>query len=152
LGAVVVFLAGCYTLQPARNPTPEVGSLVAFDVNDQGRVALGGSIGPEIGQIEGRLLDKDSASYLLSISAVRLLRGGEQPWNGEQVRVRTEHLSRSYEKRFSLGRTIAMGAVAVGGFAAFFATRSLLGAGDLGDGDGNGNDTNQTKIGRIRQP
>jgi hypothetical protein len=147
VGAVVVFLAGCYTLQPARSPAPQVGTQVAFDVTDQGRAALGGTIGPEIGQIEGRLLDADSVSYLLSISVVRLLRGGEQPWNGEQVRVRTEHLSTAYEKRFSLGRTIAISAVAVGGFAAFFATRSLLGGGNE-DGGGDPSDTAQTR--RIR--
>jgi hypothetical protein len=36
--------------------TPAVGEKVAFDVNDAGRVALGGSLGPEIAQIEGRVV------------------------------------------------------------------------------------------------
>jgi len=55
LGAL---LAGCYTLQPAGGVVPSVGTQVAFDVNDVGRLALGGSMGPEIGQIEGRVVQK----------------------------------------------------------------------------------------------
>ena len=50
---VGLLLAGCYTLQPARGVTPEIGARVAFDVNDAGRVVLGGSMGPEIDQVEG---------------------------------------------------------------------------------------------------
>jgi len=124
-----VLLAGCYTLQLARGAEPQVGTSVAFDLNDAGRTALGGTMGPEIAQVEGRLLEKDNGSYLLGVSTVRLLRGGEQPWAGEQVRLRTEYLGPAYERRFSLGRSIGLGMVGVGGFTAFLLTRSLLGAG-----------------------
>ena len=61
-------LAGCYTLQPARGATPVVGEKVAFDVNDAGRVALGGSLGPEIAQIEGRVVGHDSGEYVLAVN------------------------------------------------------------------------------------
>ena len=39
---------------PPGGRRPSLGDKVAFDVNDNGRVAFGGSMGPEIGQIEGR--------------------------------------------------------------------------------------------------
>lgn len=112
--AIVLPLAGCYTLQPAGGIAPQVGAEAAFDVNDAGRVALGGSMGPEIAQIEGRLVSRDSGEYLVAVNAVRLLRGGEQVWRGENVRIKQEHVSTMYLRKFSRGRTIALGALGVG--------------------------------------
>lgn len=144
--ASVAVITGCYTLRPALGTTPEVGSLVAFDLNDAGRVALGGSMGPEIAQVEGRLMEKDNGDYLLAVSSVRLLRGGEQVWSGEQVRLKPEYLGTTYEKKFSMGRSIALGAIGVGGFAGFLVSRSLLGSGrSPGDQPG---DTANTRLGR----
>src|SRR5688500_16666741 len=103
-----LLLGGCYTLQPLGGGAPPVGRRIAFDVNDAGRVALGGLIGPEVAQIEGRLLNNGLDDYLVAVSTVRLLRGGEQVWAGEQVRLRPEHVTSTYERRFSRGRTVAL--------------------------------------------
>lgn len=142
-----MLLAGCYVLQPVRGVTPDVGTKVAFDVNDAGRVALGGAMGPEIAQIEGQLVEKDAGSYLVAVSAVRLLRGGEQVWSGEQVRLKSEYLGPAYERRFSAGRSVALGVVGIGGFAAILATKSLLGGGTK-DNTGTPGDTAVTSLGR----
>jgi hypothetical protein len=128
LAACLLSGAGCYTLQSAQT-TPAPGAVMAFDVNDAGRVALGGTIGPEIGQIEGRVLSQENGEYLVSVSAVRLLRGGEQVWSGERVRINREHVGNTYERRFDKGRTIALGAVVVAGVAAIIASRDLIGFG-----------------------
>lgn len=122
-------LVGCYTLQPTRGATPEIGEKIAFDVNDNGRAALGGSMGPEIGQIEGRLLQKDTAQYVVAVSSVHLLRGGEQTWSGEPVRIKSDYVATTYTRHFAKGRTIALTAVGAGALA-FILTRSLLGSGD----------------------
>ncbi len=122
-------LMGCYTLKPVSGVEPKPGSKLAFDVNDAGRVALGGSMGPEISQVEGVLLEKDAQGYLLSVSNVRLLRGGEQVWSGEKVRLANQYLGTAYERRFSVGRSVGLGVVGIGGFAAILATTSLLGIG-----------------------
>lgn len=129
IAAMGLNLVGCYTLQPARGATPAIGERVAFDVNDAGRAALGGSMGPEIGQIEGRLLQRDTAQYLVAVSAVRLIRGGEQVWSGEPVRIKPDYVATTYTRHFSKGRTIALSAVGVGAVA-FLVTRSLIGSGD----------------------
>jgi len=121
-------------MQPVRGVEPQVGTRVAFDVNDQGRQAMGGTMGPEIAQVEGVLLEKENGGYRLSVRAVRLLRGGEQFWSGEEVRLRTEHLGPAYERRFSAGRSVAFVAVGVGGIGAFLVSRSLLGSGTDDDG------------------
>ena len=126
-----VLLAGCYTLQPAGGVVPNVGTQVAFDVNDAGRLALGGSMGPEIGQIEGRLVQRDSAQNVLSVSAVHFLRGGEQTWTGETVHVKNEYIGTSYLRQFSPGRTIALGAVGLMAVGALVKTSLIV----LGNAD-----------------
>ena len=128
-----ILLAGCYALRPVQGAVPTVGTKVAFDVNDAGRVALGGSMGPEISQIEGQLIEKNADSYLVAVSTIRLLRGGEQVWSGEQVRLKPEYLGPAYERRVSTGRSIGLGVSVVGGFALVIASKSLLGSGTKDD-------------------
>jgi hypothetical protein len=141
-------MVGCYSLRPAMGVTPDLGSKVVFDVNDVGRVALSPSMGAEIAQIEGRLLERTNEDYLISVSTVRFLRGGVQPWTGERVRLRPEYLGTTYERRFSRGRTIAATAITVGGFAALVASGSFGGFFGLGDGS----DGKPTPEGLIRRP
>jgi hypothetical protein len=73
----------------------------------------------------------ESSEYELAVSLVHLLRGGEQGWAGERVRIRKEHVTRVYEKQLSKGRTVAASTVGVG-IVAFFVSRKILGSG-LGD-------------------
>jgi hypothetical protein len=126
--SMAALLAGCYTLQPARSGyTPQIGDEMAFDINDAGRVALGGSMGPEIAQVEGKLLSRENAEYLVGVTTVRFLRGGEQVWKGEEVRIKSEHVGSTYQRHFSKGRTIAISAAGVAGFA-WIVTRGLVGS------------------------
>jgi hypothetical protein len=120
---------GCYTLQPTPAAAPMLGERIAFDLNDAGRAALGGSMGPEIGQIEGRLMQKDSSQYVVAVSAVRFLRGGEQTWSGEPVHIKAEFVTTTYTRHFAQGRTIALGAVGAGAVALIL-TRSIIGSGN----------------------
>lgn len=101
---------------------------MAFDVTDAGRVALSGSMGPEIDQVEGRLLGTQNGEYVVAVSAVRLLRGGRQSWTGEKVSIKSEHVGNVYEHRFSKGRTIAL-SVALAGAVVLVFNRDLLGLG-----------------------
>ena len=119
----------CYTLQPATGPvTPRLESVIAVDINDAGRAAMGGVMVPEIAQIEGRLTRMDANEYELAITAVRLMRGGEQVWRGELVRVKKDYVTRVYEKHFSVARTVMAG-VAGASVIAYVAGRALVGAG-----------------------
>lgn len=144
--ALAASAMGCYTLQPIRGVEPKVGSSVAFDVNDAGRVALGGTMGPEIAQVEGQLVEKDNEGFLLAVSTVRLLRGGEQSWTGEKVRLNPTHLGTAYAREFSLGRTLAMSALSIGAVGAVILTRSLVGSGN--DDDGGGGPPVDARLGR----
>ena len=130
--ALCVAQMACYTLRPATGiATPSLESVIAVDINDAGRAAMGGVMVPEIGQIEGRLTAIDENEYAIAITAVRLLRGGEQVWRGELVRIKKDYVTRVYEKHFSAGRTI-MASVAGASVIAYVAAKGLVGAG-LGD-------------------
>ena len=146
--AVGVALAvGCYTLQPTRGVVPPPGTQLAFDLNDAGRTALGPSIGPAIAQVEGRLVEADSGEYVLAVSAVRPIGGGEQVWRGEQVRIRPEYVGTMYIRRLSTARSVALGTTTAGGFAAFLVGRALRGAGS-GRDPGTKQDTANASRGR----
>jgi hypothetical protein len=130
-----VLLSGCYTLRPAGSTTLAPGEVVALDINDQGRVALGGAIGPEIARIEGRLVDTDPEEYLLSVRRLEFLRGGEQSWTGERVRIRHDFVGTVYERQLSRPRSYTLAAVVIAGAVTFFATRDLFGLGTILGGD-----------------
>lgn len=130
-----VILTGCYTLRPARS-TPVPGEVVALDINDQGRVALGGAIGPEIARIEGRLVNNDPEELLLSVRRLEFLRGGDQTWTGERVRIRRDFVGNMYERQLSRPRSYTLAAIIVAGAVTFFATRDLFGLGTRPDDPG----------------
>ena len=130
VGAELLVLAGCYTYEPART-TPQPGRELAFDINDTGRVALRGAMGPEVTQIEGRLIQKTDTTYHLAVSVVHLLRGGEQTWSGEEVQLKQAFVSAMYEKRFSKSRTLIAGATTAAVVVLVATRSSLLGLGGL---------------------
>lgn len=113
--------AGCYTLQPVSGGVaPAVGSRVEVEVNDAGRVALGGSMGNEIDRIDGMLLEKDTAGMTLSVKHVYGLRGSVQVWSDEMVRIEDSYVRTMASRRFSTARSVAFGAAGVGGFTLLF--------------------------------
>src|SRR5262245_40377947 len=127
------FLVGCYTLQPTGSVAPQLGMVVGLDINDAGRAALGGAMGPAIEQVEGRLVQQTTSEYVVAVNSIRLQRGGDQIWSGEQVRIRSDYVSSVYQRRFSKSRTAALTAAAVGSIA-LIATRSIIGSGLLDPG------------------
>jgi hypothetical protein len=112
---------------------PELGRTIGLDLNDAGRSALGGLMGPEISQVEGRLVQKDSGEFVVAVTDVHLLRGGEQVWHGETVHIKSGYVSSLYERRFSAARSAALAAVGVGAVA-IIATRGLIGLGSTDQG------------------
>jgi len=144
---VATTLVGCYTLQPTGGPVPELGKVVGFDINDVGRVALGGAMGPEIDQVEGKLIAKDTTGYLVGVTSLHLLRGGEQVWHGEQVQIKKEYVSSVYQRRFSPSRSAALAAVGIGAVA-LIASRSIFPSGSINQPMGP--DSSGTSIRRRR--
>lgn len=100
---------------------------MALGINDAGRAALGGQMGPEISEVEGRLLEKDSAHYVLSVQQIRLIRGGEQVWSGERIDISSQFVTGVQERKFSRGKTALLSTAAVGAVVLAF-RQGLLGS------------------------
>lgn len=111
--AMAGMVAGCYATRPVAGTAVPVGSVTILTVTDQGRAALADQMGPSIESVEGRLVARDSAGYTLSMMSVHLLRGGEQVWTGERVRIRSEHVALVSEKKFSRSRTALVSAATI---------------------------------------
>ena len=131
--AAVLIATGCYALQPVVGQPLPLGTVVSLNINDAGRSVLGGTMGPEISDIQGRLIQKDSAEWVLAVAQVSLLRGGEQVWSGERIRIKTEFVNSVSERRFSRSRT-AIVSSAVVGVVALLVSQGIIGslAGDEG--------------------
>jgi hypothetical protein len=112
---------------------PEPGTQMALEVNDAGRLALGGTMGPEIVHIEGRLISKQVDTYELAVSSVRLIQGGTQVWSGERVSIKTEYIARSSIRHLSKGRSVAAGAVFIASVYAVIRSQNLFGLGKSDD-------------------
>jgi hypothetical protein len=126
-------VAGCYVLQPATGGAGlEPGALMALEVNDVGRLALGGQMGPEIVSIEGRLVSAQADEYEVSVKSVKLIQGANQVWNGERVRIKKEYVAHTYERKFSKSQTIALSTVVVAALYVVVTKQNLFG---LGKGD-----------------
>src|SRR4051794_14171659 len=113
VAGIGLLTTSCYSLEPSAALVPVPGTRLAFSINDVGRVALGGSMGPELRRVEGNLQSKDGDDYVVNVTGVELLQGGYQTWAGETVRIKSSYVSAIYEKRFSKART----ALFIGGAA-----------------------------------
>jgi hypothetical protein len=129
-GASLLLQVGCYAYRPTEGAVPATGTRVALRVNDAGRVALGGAMGPEIDQVEGVLIQKDSVEYVLAVSGIHTIRGGGQGWSGEKVHIRSEFVTGLYERRLDKKRTIIASAIGLG-VLLYVGTRVLKGSGIL---------------------
>lgn len=125
--------AGCYSLKPVVGPTLLAGSVISLSINDAGRAALAGQMGSGVSDVEGRLVQRDSAGYLLAIAQVQTLQGSTQVWSGERVQINNEFVNVAREKRFSRSKTALVSASAVA-LIAILASQGILGslAGDEG--------------------
>ena len=152
---LMVLVSGCYTMRPAASVEPQVGTRVAFDITDAGRVALSGTMGQDIGQVDGQLIAREDGEYLLSVLNVHFLRGGEQAWSGEQVRIKTDYVGARYERRFSAVKTVGLAGIVAGAVGGFLVSRSLFGSGQQTGPPGCENPDScnpNTRLGRLGRP
>ncbi len=135
-------LAGCYSYSQTLADKPAPGTDVLIVLNDRGRVDLEQQLGPEVWQVEAKVVGADDSTISLSIQKTSTIENAETQWAGETVSVRIDDCRSVTARRFSPGRTIALAGTATVGVVAFIATRSLfgLGSGDSGPaGNGGGN-------------
>ena len=132
-----VLLAGCFNVVPVERATPVVGTEVALELNDAGRVALAPTMGAAIDQVQGRLIQRDSSEYVVAVHDVKYLRGESQAWSGVPARVSSSYVNNYYQIAFSPGRTVALTAL-IAGTGAFIIKQFFVPSGSTGNSDSEG--------------
>ena len=68
--------------------------------------------------VRGYLVSAENTNFVLSVTSVTDRYGQEQSWRGERVRVPRLAIQDFQQRRFSLGRTLLLGAALLGGSVA----------------------------------
>lgn len=111
---VTAVTVGCYSTTPIVTASLPLGRTVQLRVTDAGRAALSETMGPSVDVVEGRLVAHDSVQWTLAVTSVKLLRGGEQVWSGERVRIPARDVALASEKTFSRTRTAIVAGATIG--------------------------------------
>lgn len=121
---------GCY-VYPEVSTAPAPGRQLRLDLNDRGRVGLGGSLGQSAERLEGVLqADLDSA-YSVKVVSVSYLNGQSNMWIGEPLMVSKAYVHSVSVREFSRSRTFLVAAAVVSGAVLLIASRGLFGSGTV---------------------
>ena len=113
--AALGVLAGCYFYEPLRTVEPQVGTRVSAELTGYGSDSLARYLGPSVTSLRGSLVSAENTNVVLSVTSVTDRYGQEQSWRGEQVRVPRVAIQDFQQRRFSLGRSLLLGALVAGG-------------------------------------
>ena len=108
---------------------PAPGTMLSFDINDQGRVGLGDSVGSSVAAVEGLLRAQTDSAFVINVGSVTYLSGQTARWAGEPIGVNRNYIMRVRERRFSRGRTMLATGTGIAAVVAFALTRDLFGIG-----------------------
>ncbi len=114
----------CYQYVPLRS-APAIGSRVAVEINDDGRVALRDQLGPGIVRLEGRVSAVEGSDMVVQTLNVTQIRGRASPVDSVQVRISQGYVEHMDERRLSRGRTWLMIGGALVIIAAFLGSKGF---------------------------
>src|SRR5207253_9544832 len=107
-----------YFSEPLRTAGPAVGTRVAAELTGYGSDTLARYVGPRVMSVRGYVGSAEDTNVVLSVTSVTDRYGQEQSWRGERVRVPRLAIQDFQQRRFSLGRTLLLGAALLGGSVA----------------------------------
>lgn len=113
---VVLVLAtvNCFTYPEMSDQRVTPGHDVRLTLNDAGTTALAPRLGPQVGEVTGRLRGVDSAGYELTLTRTTTLRGQDNGWNGEVVTIPRADVAETRQRTFSVVRSVVLCAAIVG--------------------------------------
>lgn len=107
-------LCGCYVDLPLDTVEPQVGTRVVAELTGYGSDTLARSVGPGVTTLRGYVVSADHTDLILSVTSVGGRFGPEQLWRGEQVHVPLTAVQNLELRKFSLGRSLLLGAAFLG--------------------------------------
>ena len=137
LGASLLLttITGCYTYRPVTAPGPEAGTRISAEVSREGATALSPLLGPDISEVNGRVVEAGTDTLRLSLMSVTGRLGIPASWRGELVTLPRATLSSVEQRHLATGGTVLLGAGLAGGLYLFY---RLLGGPAILEGSGGG--------------
>lgn len=115
MAAALIAQAACYGYVPVTPDTPEPGSHLRVALNEQGASQLTSVLGPEVVELDGRLLAREDQTLSLLVSSYQTRRNAELAGTGDPVHVSIDQITRVEQKRLAPGRSILLGLALAGG-------------------------------------
>ncbi len=106
-------------------------------LTDSGTSHFWGYLGPDVGNVRGRLITADPQVFALSVESVEQRHGQVLTWKGEAVTLRREYVATVQERRLSKSRVALLAGGSVVGLVATVAALATWAAGS-GSGGGGG--------------
>lgn len=137
-GLVVLLgiLSGCYNYLPVTRLDPAPGTHVSVQLTDSGTAALAGYLGPDVGQVDGRILTVSPDELELSVVTVRSRGGIEHYWNGATAKLPRGDIATVRERKLALGRSVLFGLTGVGASVALLEAFGVINSGSSSTGTG----------------
>lgn len=130
-------LWGCYVYVPVHTMGPPVGTRVSAELTSHGMDTLARYVGPNITSLHGDVVSAADSDVVLAMTSVTDRYGREQVWRREQVRVPRVAVQSFLQRRFSLSRSLLLGAAFLASsVAAWEAFRGGILGGSLPPGGG----------------
>jgi len=105
-------------------------------LTDSGTSHFWGYLGPDVGNLRGRLITANPEALALSVESVEQRHGQILSWKGETVRLGREYVATLQERHLSKVRTALLTGGSVMGFIAAIAAFTNLASGSGGGGAG----------------
>ncbi|MFN2572702.1 MAG: hypothetical protein ABR537_14000 [Gemmatimonadales bacterium] len=130
-----IVAAGCYYYRPV-STTPPPATFVSVALTDSGTQRLWRYLGPDVGNVRGRLVAADDTALTLSVDAVEMRNGTSLGWKGERAVVNRQLVQELSDRHFSIGRTTLAGGLSAAAFFLTVQAFKVLGGGGSGGGGG----------------
>src|SRR5207245_9260671 len=101
LMCLLISATGCYYYQPLDTPAPRPGTYMQVMLTDSGTSHFWGYLGPDVGNVRGRLITADPQVFALSVESEEQRHSQVLTWKGEAVTLRREYVATVQERRLS---------------------------------------------------
>jgi len=113
--AAALLLAGCYKYRPLDSALPAQGSSVQVSLTPEGTEQVIRRYGPNIRQLEAKVLDVRQDTLKLAVRVARTSEGLESYFNGDTLTLPLTGVSSISGRRLAVGPTVLIGGLVIGG-------------------------------------